>query len=84
MKQTAVEWLQNQLTEVEFNLINKNFLWQYKTNSIASHILKEIFEKAKEMEKEQIQDAYANGSNDRLKNIIIEYYNEIYESKTNI
>ncbi len=87
MKQTAVEWLQNQLTEVEFNLINKNFLWQYKTNSIASHILKEIFEKAKEMEKEQIVEAWnirakIDGVLTYTDNRTAEqYYNETYESK---
>ena len=83
MKQTAVEWLQNQLTEVEFNLINKNFLWQYKTNSIASHILKEIFEKAKEMEKEQIVNAYNDcewtGDHEDGE----QYYNETFNKSIN-
>lgn len=41
----------------------------------------EAIDKAAEllmMEKEQIIDAYANGSNDRLKNVIKDYYNETY------
>jgi hypothetical protein len=37
-----------------------------------------LINQAKEMEKEQIKDAYANGSNDRLKNRVIDYYNETY------
>lgn len=31
-----------------------------------------------EIEKQQIIDAYAKGSNDRLKNTINDYYNETY------
>jgi hypothetical protein len=38
----------------------------------------EFYQQAKAMEKEQIQDAYACGSNDRLRNRVIEYYNEKY------
>ena len=49
---TAVEWLKSELTEVERNLINKTFL--QLNNSLAGHKLKDIFEKAKEMEKQQI------------------------------
>jgi len=38
-----------------------------------------VLEQAKAMEKEQIEVAYSNGSNDRLKNRINEqYYNEKY------
>ena len=38
-----------------------------------------VIEQAKAIEKEQIEMAYANGSNDRLKNRINEqYYNETY------
>ena len=51
MKQTAVEWLKSELTEVERNLINKTFL--QLNNSLAGHRLKDIFEQAKEMEKQQ-------------------------------
>ena len=41
----------------------------------------ELIMKCKELiqvEKEQIEEAYAHGSNDRLKNRMIEYYNEKY------
>lgn len=36
------------------------------------------FHQALEIEKQQIIDAYAKGSNDRLKNTINDYYNETY------
>jgi hypothetical protein len=43
-----------------------------------SNVPNDLLEQAKEIEKEQIKDAYANGSNDRLKNRVIDYYNETY------
>jgi hypothetical protein len=52
MKQTAVEWFFNELSEVERNLINKTFLQNNKT--LAGNTLREIFNQAKEMEKQQI------------------------------
>jgi hypothetical protein len=51
-KQTAVEWFFEQLTEVDYNLINKTFL--QNNNSLAGYRLRELFEQAKEMEKEQM------------------------------
>lgn len=61
-KQTAVELLIEKLTELGVDLLSHNLEIQ----------------QAKAMEKEQIKDAYANGSNDRLKNTIKDYYNENY------
>ena len=47
--------------------------------SFGHAIIDNKIEQAKAMEKEQIEMAYANGSNDRLKNRINEqYYNENY------
>jgi len=37
-----------------------------------------LFEEALEKEKEQIQEAYANGANDRFHNRLNDYYNETY------
>lgn len=69
-KQTAVEWFYDILT---------NRYWDYMTYEEQD----EIYQKAKQMEKEQIMKAYSNGSNDRLKNRINDqYYNETYESNT--
>jgi ribosomal protein S24E len=67
MAQTAVEWLQESLL---------NTLTHQQQMQVEG-----LFQQAKAMEKEQIKDAYANGSNDRLKNRVIEYYNEKYGGK---
>ena len=70
-QQTVVEWLES------------IFYSQSKSVGFDKWVILEsemdrIIDKAKEMEKEQIKDAYANGSNDRLKNRVIDYYNETY------
>jgi hypothetical protein len=65
MKQTAVEWFEAQ--------VGHNSLMGLKE-------FNEIFEKAKEMEKEQIIEAYESLEHRHGKN----YYKETYESKTNI
>lgn len=48
-KQTAVEWLENEFQEMckDFGGLHTDFI--------------EIFEQAKELEKQQIQDAYLDG-----------------------
>ena len=53
-QQTAVEWFFEQLTEVDYNCINKTFL--QNNNSLAGYRLRELFEQAKEKEKEQNQN----------------------------
>ncbi len=71
MKQTAVEWLIEQLKE---------------NNMLTFHEWTGLFEQAKEMEKEQIMDAYDAGLfdgtmddvNDRIHK---QYYNETFKSK---
>jgi len=47
-QQTAVEWFFEQLTEVDYNCINKTFL--QNNNSLAGYRLRELFEQAKEMQ----------------------------------
>jgi hypothetical protein len=76
MKQTAVEWFEDQ--------VGHNSIMGLKE-------FNEIFEKAKEMEKYQIEDAYRRGifngqSNWGYGNDVTaeKYYKETYESKTNI
>ena len=54
-QETAVEQLIKELTEVERNLINKTYL--HLNNSLAGIKLKAIFDKAKEIEKQQIINA---------------------------
>jgi len=48
MKQTAVEWLYDQLTSTWFDKVSGT----------------DVLKKAKEMEKEQIKEAYKDGSRD--------------------
>ena len=76
MKQTAVEWLVEQLTEVERkNWINNKILSIGK-NTLAKQTFDGIIEQAKEMEKQQIIDANweASEDTDRAEH----YYNETY------
>lgn len=78
MKQTAVEWLINELGYKD--LVES----KYPT-------LTRILEQAKAMEKEQIIESYCQGCADIIKDEDIfpretseQYYKETYESKTNI
>jgi len=50
-QQTAVEWFFEQLTEVDYNCINKTFLQSDKT--LAGYKLRELLQQAKEKDKEQ-------------------------------
>jgi hypothetical protein len=71
MKQTAVEWLHNQL---HLNISLYQDEWQ---------IIEGLMEQAKEMEKEQIIKAHTNGWNKGIQNELItsqEYYKQTYES----
>ena len=74
MKQTAVEWLQNVL-----------FTEEYMRNNLF-----EIFEQAKEMEKQQIIDAYVDGFKECekiheevffIQDLSEQYYNENFKNK---
>ncbi len=73
MKQTAVEWLIDQLTET-------NFLWL--SDKPEMNELIKIIEQAKEMEKEQIIDAFEDGGTiyDGYQSSE-QYYNETYGTK---
>jgi hypothetical protein len=62
MKQTAIDWLVEKLKENGVNF------WQEEI---------EMIEEAKEMEKEQIMNAYNNGDN-RSAEL---YYNETFKSE---
>jgi len=65
MKQTAVEWLINRIAEKE---LRTEIEW------------KEIFEQAKAMEKEQIENAYWDGGQDvpTTEKICEQYYAQTY------
>jgi len=71
MKQTAVEWLED-------NLLSEPWTEEhFKYNA-------ECWDKAKEMEKEQIVNAYNDCEWTGEHEDGEQYYNETYESKTNI
>ena len=57
MKQTAVEWLVEELSDV---------LGPMDTNSIRDLLLMDAINRAKEMEKEQMVDWYATGQADTV------------------
>jgi len=79
MKQTAVEWLENKFKE-ELVLINSADGYHI---FIRVEKFDELLNQAKEMEKEQIMDAYNDGysdsDNENLTNK--QYYNETYKSE---
>ena len=60
-KQTAVEWLENQLKE-RYSFMNSE----------------PLFEQAKAMEREQIEDAYERGDKYKTEIPGRQYYNETY------
>jgi hypothetical protein len=68
MKQTAVEWLIEQISEKQPNGF-------YVIDTLED--VKRVFEQAKQMEKEQIMKAYTNGSPEFF-DMAEEYYNETY------
>ena len=73
MKQTAVEWFAKEL--------NKWRIKEFGLNAVIG-IPTEVFEQAKEMEKEQIKDAYDRGYDeyDIYRNGQ-NYYNETFKSE---
>jgi hypothetical protein len=83
-KQTAVEWLVEQLKEYDFADIKNDKNYMIK---IPAWILNEKEEQANAMEKEQIVDAYDDGLfdgtmddvNDR---IYKQYYNETFNNES--
>ncbi len=81
-KQTAVEWLIEQLTEVERkNWINNKILSIGK-NTLAKQTFDGIIKQAKEIEKEQIMQSLNDGKSMALNSItnqsLEQYYNETY------
>lgn len=74
-KQTAVEWLEAELDELEM-FKNKRSL------SLHLDLRAELFQQAKAMEKEQIIDTYIEASanlEDITKEAAEQYYTKIYE-----
>jgi hypothetical protein len=63
MKQTAVEWLEEQTRKPEWHSLKRQ----------------DIFEQAKEMEKQQIKDAVEWNYKSNMGEV---YYNAVYKNKT--
>jgi len=76
MKQTSIEWLVDQLKEYDFSPRDNTYLIE-----IPVWIWKEKVEQAKEMEKEQIIDAYKYGNQSDVYFKPEQYYNETYKSE---
>ena len=79
MEQTAVEWLVDYLTNIkELPFIRQDL------NINEQNILKDIIDQAKEMEKEQIIEAYLQGQydGDIIRDTDAEqYYNQTFKSE---
>ena len=69
MKQTAVEWLINEIINDNPNKIKKPSQW------------KKIFEQAEQMEKEQIIDAYRADVYPCSNEDAEDYYNQTFKNK---
>jgi hypothetical protein len=80
-KQTAVEWFVEQLKEYDWADIKDSQNWVIKIDAL---VLTAKIKQAKEMEKEQIKDAYYNGTTDEIRTkeeLLFEaehFYNETY------
>jgi hypothetical protein len=80
MKKTAVEWLAQKL----FKINSSSTTDMDGTIKFLAIEFKDLFEQAKEMEKEQIIECYQNGSIDTLKDELKfgkQYYNEQFKNK---
>jgi hypothetical protein len=76
MKKTAVEWLFEQLCSEKLS-------WNKDSNGklFIDRITSDIFQQAKEMEKEQISNAWYNSLTKGDFNSADEYYNQTYKSE---
>jgi hypothetical protein len=75
MKQTAVEWLNEQMNNIKGSSINMNGRVEFIEKE-----LNNLFEQAKEMEKEQMLDIYINHNqyNDNFLGFD-DYYNKTFK-----
>ena len=80
MKLSSIDWFVRETWKLRMQLEKKELtLGEYATKHYA------LYEQADAMHKEEITEAYANGSNDRLKNRINnDYYNETFNPQPKI
>jgi hypothetical protein len=87
MKQTAVEWLEEQLTEYFYMRVIESEKKDIRAIEVDTLRIKTMFEKANAMEKEQIEDAFNFGVYDgggiikKYKMSGEKYYNETFKSE---
>ncbi len=79
-QQTAVEWLEQHIKELETKLFN------FEVSPLESPTIREgLYKQAKQMEKEQIKDAWYNGGVNGMglfeTNTGEEYYNKNYKNE---
>ncbi len=85
VQKTAVEWLIEQLKEYDFSTEDDRYIIK-----IPSWLLTEKEEQAKQMEKDQIIDAFWNGDNSdctseqNAKEFAEEYYNQTYNQDSEL
>jgi hypothetical protein len=80
-QQTAIEWLEQHLKELE------NKVFNFEVSPLESPVIREdLYKQAKAMEKEQIIDAYENGVGDENERNLSgqftnaeQYYNQTYK-----
>ena len=79
MKQTAVEFLEKEITEIMSYLEEDGF---YAMQGVKDKLFgeKNIIQQAKEMEKEQIKTSFTDGFLNNNKNSE-QYYNETFKNK---
>lgn len=72
----AVEWLVQQITDINYTTIDTSNSMDCK---IPLHIFNKLVEQAKQVEKEQIIEAFNEGTFSEMEKINAEeYYNETY------
>jgi hypothetical protein len=79
-QQTAVEWLEQHIKELETKLFN------FEVSPLESPTIREgLYKQAKQMEKEQIKEAWYNGGTNGMglfeTNTGEEYYNKNYKNE---
>lgn len=80
MKQTAVEWLENKIDN-ELKVIDNLYGKEIMGRKIALSFVKRILTEAKEMEKQQIMNAWYNGFEENRPYVdhSEDYYNETFK-----
>jgi len=76
-KQTAVEWIEDELSKLNSAVVNTEITpEEYHTQRVG------LWEKAKQMEKEQIKEAYVDGCVGEMYELSATYTAEEYYNKT--